>query len=661
MSPLRAAARWLTRLAPASREGSGPRAATPDPARLLAATGQALGAVDGEGRLTFLNPAAARLLGAAPEALLGRHVEGLLLPAREGAAPRTAEACFGAGWGQRRPLEVQPPAVVAEGRDLCLVADPLEEEGRVVGAVLRLEDVGERRQADAALQEAQRALTTLMANLPGMAYRCRNTEGWTMEFASEGCFALTGLPPEALTGPGARDYGALIHPDDRQRVWDEVQAALGAGVPFRTTYRLRTATGEERWVWEQGSGVPGPDGQLLALEGFVTDVTERKRAEERLRVSERMASMGALAAGVAHEINNPLAFVLNNVTYVERLLTAPGATALPAGDVEELHRALQETREGVLRMRDIVRDLRLFSRVDDAGPRWVDLEKVLTSAALLAGGEARERARLVRVTGPAPRVYGPEGRLLQVFVNLLVNAAQALPEGQAERHEIRLRTGTDASGRALVEVSDTGCGIPPEVMPRLFEPFFTTKPVGQGTGLGLSICHGIVSALGGRIEVESEVGRGSTFRVLLPVGGPPASRETPVPPSAPGGRPSRRGRVLVIDDEAPVGHAVRRALEAEHEVEVLTRAEVALERLRSGERYDVILCDLVMPGLDGLAFYEALGTAFPEARARLVFLSGGTPSARANALLTQAGVLLLEKPLGAADLLDVVRARMGGG
>jgi signal transduction histidine kinase len=235
-------------------------------------------------------------------------------------------------------------------------------------------------------------------------------------------------------------------------------------------------------------------------------------------LADRMASVGTLAAGVAHEINNPLAFILANLEFAIGELGDAGASA-------EVSPALTEARAGPLRVREIVRDLRAFSRAEPGGSEVVDPRSVLQSAIGLAQNEIRHRARLDVDAGEIPLVVASERRLGQVLVNLLINAAQAIPEGRAAENVVCATTGTAPDGRARIEISDTGSGIAPELLGQIFDPFFTTKPVGVGTGLGLSICHGIVAALGGEIQVESAAGKGSTFRVLLPPAIEPDARE----------------------------------------------------------------------------------------------------------------------------------------
>lgn len=252
----------------------------------------------------------------------------------------------------------------------------------------------------------------------------------------------------------------------------------------------------------------------------------RKRREEpaRLALSDRMAALGTLAAGVVHEINNPLTYVLLHLTSA---LRSVGALRTPtnADKVDALIASLTAAQQGTERIRNITRGIRSFSRVDVDAQATLDVREPLEAALGLIANDLRHRARLVRVDEPTPFVHANEGGLAQVFLNLLSNAVQALPEAAADAHQIRVRNYTDDHGRAVVEVADTGPGIPTHALPHIFEPFYTTKPLGEGTGLGLSISHGIVRGLGGDIEVTSEPGKGAAFRVVLP----PASPSGPTP------------------------------------------------------------------------------------------------------------------------------------
>jgi CheY-like chemotaxis protein len=274
----------------------------------------------------------------------------------------------------------------------------------------------------------------------------------------------------------------------------------------------------------------------------------------------------------------------------------------------------------------------------------------------MAWNEIRHRARLVKNYGKTPPVEASEARLGQVFLNLVVNASQAIAEGRAEDNEIRVSTSTDSCGRVVIEIADTGPGMSPEVLSRLFTPFFTTKPVGVGTGLGLSICHRIVTSLGGSIDVSSEVGKGSAFRITLPASRADTSDDVPVAANDVAAR--RRGRILVIDDEPMVAKTVQRALSAEHEVVAISSASEALERIRAGERFDVILCDLMMPQMTGMDLHGALLRVEREQAKRMIFLSGGAFTPRARAFLDTTSNQRIEKPFDVRHLRALINDRI---
>jgi PAS domain S-box-containing protein len=262
----------------------------------------------------------------------------------------------------------------------------------------------------------------------------------------------------------------------------------------------------------------------------VVDADELRRARSLVAAADEMASVNTLAAGVAHGINNPLAYVMGNLSFalgeLERLGTPAGEATEQHGGSEswaaispmlsEIREALAHAKEGSARIRDLVIDLLAFSDGSQGEAVAFDVPPVLDSALSLMASEIRRRARLVKQYEQVPRVRGDASGLARVLFNLLKNAVDSLPEDEPERNEVRLATWMDPDGSALIEVRDTGSGIPPETVDRIFEPFFTTRRFGTRSGLGLSIAHGLVKSMGGRIEVSSIVGQGSAFRVRLP-------------------------------------------------------------------------------------------------------------------------------------------------
>jgi two-component system, NtrC family, sensor kinase len=284
--------------------------------------------------------------------------------------------------------------------------------------------------------------------------------------------------------------------------------------------------GSTFWVEIDIVPVLGGDGAVANYLGVMREITEKKALQTRVLEADRLASLGTLVAGIAHEINNPLSYILANLKFVAEILGAPqgpsGLTLAPA-EVHELRTALEEVELGAERVKRIVKDLRVFARAERTKAEPVDLAEVVSASLKLVRAEIGDRAHAVLELGGCGKVLGDPSRLGQVFVNLLLNAAQAIPE-TAPRGRIEVRGQRDEK-LVRVTVTDNGVGIAPENMGRIFQPFFTTKPVGVGTGLGLPICQSIVAALGGRITVESVVGTGTTVTLELT-----AADETPSRP-----------------------------------------------------------------------------------------------------------------------------------
>jgi CheY-like chemotaxis protein len=329
-----------------------------------------------------------------------------------------------------------------------------------------------------------------------------------------------------------------------------------------------------------------------------------------------------------------------------------------AAELRHLDAVLEHAQQGSTRVRQIVRELSCFARADEDEPGALDVRQVLESTIAMSFNEIRHCARLVRRFEEVPLVSAAESRLGQVFLNILLNAAQAIGEGNADDNEIRVTVAQDPNGRVVIEFTDTGPGIAPEVVPHVFDPFFTTKPVGAGTGLGLSICHDIVVSLGGELQVQSEVGSGATFRVILPPVAPsiPPSVNIRVPAVI---SRARRGRILVVDDEPKVARMLRMSLEEEHDVAVVHSGREALTLLSTDGSFDLVLCDLMMPDIGGMEVYEHLARSKPELAARIVFVSGGAFTPRTRTFLESVPNPTLDKPFDLETIRTVVRDRMG--
>ena len=447
----------------------------------------------------------------------------------------------------------------------------------------------------------------------------------------------------------------LVAPADREAV--AVHSAQAAeGLPIaRRELRLLAADGST--VLVEPSMVEHVDfgGKPCVLVAY-TNVSLLRELQSHVQIADRMASLGTMAAGVAHEINNPLAYVLANLDYAIETIDAARVRVGPEAQFDDCMAALADAKSGARRVQKIVSSLKTFSRVDEDARAPIAINDVLETAIQLSMNQLRHSARLVRRFESSPIVFANEGRLAQVFVNLLINAAQAIPDEKRNSATITVRTRVSTKDRAVVEITDTGAGIPAYVLPRIFEPFFTTKPHGIGTGLGLSICHGIVQALGGSMEVESKVGEGTTFRVTLPrrARGTSISSSRPATPSP--RTPPLRARVMVVDDEEAIGAAVRRVL-LEHDVVTAPDARTALRIMREGQPFDVVLCDIMMPDVTGAELFDAVKSKDPRQASRFIFLTGGAFTAQTQEFMEKAEQPKLMKPFSAADIRDAV-ARM---
>lgn len=375
---------------------------------------------------------------------------------------------------------------------------------------------------------------------------------------------------------------------------------------------IRRPTGEPQWMRVTARPIRGDADRIDGVVAVIRDITQEKRSQAQQIASDRLASIGVLAAGIAHEINNPLTSVIAELD-------------MAIEDTDPSHRSmdrLQAARDAAGRVHTIVRDLRTLSRheTDDLSTP-VEIRRVLDTALRLAVPQTRQAGQLdVHVDDEVPLVLGNEARYVQVFLNLLVNAAQAVTPSKGVTHRIGVRA-YEANEGVVVEVSDSGAGMTPDVRRRLFTPFFTTKPVGKGTGLGLSISHRIIASAGGSIDCESAPGKGTTFRVWLPRAPVGAAREA-VPHSMTS--LDVRMRVLVIDEDPLSFQVIGRALRPQHEVVHSRTSASALETLREDTAFDVILCDVETHGASCRTFYDDLCQRAPELGPRVAFLGDRT-------------------------------------
>lgn len=443
------------------------------------------------------------------------------------------------------------------------------------------------------------------------------------------------------------------------------------GAAYVKKVRLVRRDGSELWA-EMRMAVSHTIGKGFYL-SVLRDVTSRVESEQELETSNRalrdaheqlirtskLAAMGELAAGVAHEVNNPASFAMVNLSLIQTQLTELQAEMSRGADLnalqrrtEELTQLAAESLEGVRRITRITRDLNSFARVDDRVMGPVDMAEVVRVATRMAHNEIRHRATLdVKLDGRAI-VRGDAARLTQVITNLLVNASHAIDEGAAAVNTICVST-EDLDGHVVITVRDSGKGIAKELQERIFDPFFTTKPRGIGTGLGLPMCGEIVRAHHGRIEVDSAEGEGATFRVWLPASDEVPTTVASAPPTVPSARPEKPV-VLLIDDDVLVLRTYRRALTGRYEVIAAEGGAQGLHELDEHKHIDAIVCDLMMPDVDGPTVYEIVEKSRPDLCNRIVFCTGGVFTERIQSFARSHKDVLFPKPESREDLCDLV-------
>lgn len=373
--------------------------------------------------------------------------------------------------------------------------------------------------------------------------------------------------------------------------------------------------------------------------------------QSQLLVAEKFAAIGQLASGVAHELNNPAAWVILNVARARRVaadvrrLTGEQPAALRSL-LAELDASLSDVHAGMERIRCVVDNLRTFSRLDEVHTQIV-IDDVIRDACQLALPAFRGVARLVLELGELPPIIGDRTRLGQMITNLVINAVQAIGEGGSD-HEIAIKT-ANVAGEALIVVEDTGAGIPDELRERVFEPYFTTKPVDVGTGLGLALVREIATRHGGSVRVGTSTRRGARIEVRLPLEptSPLQAARPPLPPS----QPARGIRILIVDDEPMLLRALAQELGDSHDVITAQGGGEALAVLAEDRDVDLVLCDLQMPTVDGVAVHDALSQSAPDLLDRLVFMSGGAVTLRAHEFIKRVRPRIFEKPLDIDALL----------
>lgn len=559
------------------------------------------------------------LLTAGERARLGKAASDFM---ETGAFPRTVETAITRFDGKEISLELGLGGITVNGQ---------------TGVLAFFADVTPRRAALESLRRSEERFRSVVETIPEAIFI---TDGTVLDYANPAFRALFELGSAESEGP--LDVLELLHPDDASRVATQIDDLLH-GPAAHLECRLTSRSGREVILELSAIGVEVNEQPKILWLGH--DVTERKRLESKLLQADRLGVLGTLAAGMAHSINNPLAYTLLNLEHVARRMREIGTEH---DYYAEARVRLAEAHDGADRIAKVVRQMRALSRSRASEPGAVDLRNVIESVLAMIGNEIRYRGALVTRYDVAPRVWASEGELEQSFLGLLLYVARSLPENASGSREIRLWVGTGTTGESVVTVSDDGLSLGEEEKARLFDPFAS----GDAAGLGLAMCHAIFTSLDGRIDIEVGPNGGTVFRVTFPPATGPSAPDSKKPNSVrstlPPSTPSGRARVLVIDDDPGVASTLRAMLEAHHEVRSVEQAREGLRLLLGPDEFDVVFCDLIMPEVSGMDVYCALELHSADRAARLVFMTGGVFTPEAERFLASVPNRRIEKPFSLA-------------
>lgn len=506
--------------------------------------------------------------------------------------------------------------------------------------------------------DSKRSQQQLMNELPGIVYRCANDADWTMEFLSAGCRDVTGYEPEDLLNNKVRSYASLIHPDDSERVREEVQRAVSNRHEYQLEYTIRTADNEEKVVWERGRALYAPNGEAITLQGYIADITERRKIESELNQLQKMESLGQLTGGIAHDFNNLLTVVLGNLQLLEdRLKDDPDASEL-----------LQDAMESAWRGGDLCQRLLAFSRRQMLSPEVLNVNDLIEGMQKLIRGTLGGSIEIeFNLAEKLSQVFVDRGQLENAILNLAINARDAMPDGGtlsihtdtffADTEYAALHPDVEIGKYVCIEVCDSGIGMPSDIRKRVIEPFFTTKQVGKGTGLGLSMVYGLMKQSGGHLRIYSEPGHGTVVKMFVPV----ANRTADTEDSGLYRRTERieggSERILVAEDDPAVRKTVVAMLSGlGYRVLQASSGQDALRQLeKSRNSVDLLFTDLVMPGrMTGAELVEQARTLHPDLKVLLT--SGFSREHVANS--TQ--LPLLRKPYLKEQLATAIREALNG-
>ena len=605
---------------------------------LVENSSEAVVLVDAGGAVLYQSPSAFRILGYPADERIGRPAFELLHPEDLAAARTTLQACLTSTAPQ--PLRARVRRNDGSWRDLDMVATNHLEDAAVGAIIVNYRDVTDRKQAEDDLRRSQEWLERAQAVAHVGSWVSDASQGGRLEWSAE-TLRIFGLGTDDFDGR-LETFFAMVHPEDRGAVQQASEAALAGEGRYSVDHRILRADGTVRWVHEEADVLRDAQGRPASMIGTVQDITDRKRLEEQLLQSQKMEAVGRLAGGIAHDFNNLLTAIIGYSDLLARRVKG----------TPRLEHNVGEILEAAERAAGLTRQLLAFSRKQVLQPRVLSLNAAVTDIENMLRRVIGEDIQLLTaLAGGLGQVRADPTQLEQVILNLAVNARDAMPRGG----KLVLETANvdvDDARYVMLAVSDNGVGMDAETQSRVFEPFFTTKEPGKGTGLGLAMVYGIVAQSGGSIRVDSEPGRGTTFKVLLPRVDEPPTVDPP-----PAERPAGRGceTVLVAEDEDGVRSLICEVLRGlGYRVLEAPRPELALDLMAAeGAPVRLLLTDVVMPGMDGRQLAERLTARQPGLR--VLYISGYTGEAIARHGVLEHGTQLLQKPFTPEALARKVR------
>lgn len=466
-------------------------------------------------------------------------------------------------------------------------------------------EIDQKEMAEKAHKESDRQLKTLIGNLPGIAYRCLDDENWTMLYLSDGCKPLTGYAPSALLFNNLTTYNDLILPEDRPYVRTKIQTSLDDNRSYTLEYKIQDKNGVEKWVYEKGISTDVNAQGIKILEGFITDITKKKRAEQenkklqnKLQQAQKLESIGNLAGGIAHDFNNILSSIIG---FSEIALTSVDQGSELEDDIREIHKAGKRAAE-------LVKQILIFARKSDETIHPVKIAPIAHESLKLLRSSIPSNIEIIESINSNLTIMGNETQIHQIFMNLCTNASQAM-EKEGGKLNLSVIDTTMAGhffsgGKTLmpgkyikIKISDTGPGIPTDIIDSVFDPYFSTKEIGEGTGLGLATVHGIVEKYSGQITVKSKLKEGTTFKILIPAHQNKSLPLVPIKGALPRGNES----ILLVDDETSITKMNKKLLESLGYKTMVTNSSLdALNMFKQNPNdFDIIITDMTMPHITG--------------------------------------------------------------